>query len=349
MGLIGCKNSNSSVNIAPLPRFFAYYFNNIANSDYLCKNDMDMDCRRNTPEPTRPDERDIEYFYDENHWAGFRLRETGEVIIEPQYEAAGDFREGLASVKIDGKWGYIDLTGRMTVAPRYDMACPHWHGWPHTLQNDAGVMYIGPRYDAEGPHTPEGVALVMSNEKWGVIDREGREIIPPVYDYADYGEGRILIEKEGKCGFTDREGREIVPMRYDRASVYLGGLAMVRLDGKWGFIDLDGREIIPLRYESVDYFNNQLAPARLNGTWGYIDGNGGTAIPFVYEKALCFIDGTAGVQRNGKWGFIDGNGETVLPFVYESCYGFSNGLAAVKQDGKWGFIDPTGETVIPFV
>ena len=34
--------------------------------------------------------------------------QTGEVFAEAKYDEVGAFREGLASVKKDGKYGYID-------------------------------------------------------------------------------------------------------------------------------------------------------------------------------------------------------------------------------------------------
>ncbi|MCB0154437.1 MAG: WG repeat-containing protein, partial [Anaerolineae bacterium] len=32
---------------------------------------------------------------------------TGQVVICPQFDRAGPFSEGLASVEVDGKWGFI--------------------------------------------------------------------------------------------------------------------------------------------------------------------------------------------------------------------------------------------------
>ena len=47
---------------------------------------------------------------------------TVQTLIEPQYEAAASFNEGLAAVKQNGKWGYIDETGAMVIQPKYDWA-----------------------------------------------------------------------------------------------------------------------------------------------------------------------------------------------------------------------------------
>lgn len=37
------------------------------------------------------------------------IDKTGKIVINYQFDGAGRFSEGLARVKIDNKWGYIDL------------------------------------------------------------------------------------------------------------------------------------------------------------------------------------------------------------------------------------------------
>ncbi|WP_222708662.1 WG repeat-containing protein [Paenibacillus sp. N3.4] len=44
--------------------------------------------------------------------------------IEPQYDNADSFSEGLAWVSKDLKYGFIDKTGKEVIAPQYDNAAP---------------------------------------------------------------------------------------------------------------------------------------------------------------------------------------------------------------------------------
>ena len=46
----------------------------------------------------------------------------GNVVIEPQYEAARSFSNGFAAVKSNGKWGFIDTKGKMCIDPVFDEA-----------------------------------------------------------------------------------------------------------------------------------------------------------------------------------------------------------------------------------
>ena len=53
--------------------------------------------------------------------SGF-IDKTGRIIIEPQFEDASDFSEGLAKISIHGKYGFIDKTGRIVIKPQFDKA-----------------------------------------------------------------------------------------------------------------------------------------------------------------------------------------------------------------------------------
>ncbi|MDX6271744.1 MAG: hypothetical protein QOD28_2967, partial [Acidobacteriota bacterium] len=45
---------------------------------------------------------------------------TGKLVINPQYDAARGFEEGLALVMVERKYGFIDKRGRMVVKPQFD-------------------------------------------------------------------------------------------------------------------------------------------------------------------------------------------------------------------------------------
>ena len=48
----------------------------------------------------------------------------GQYVINPQFDNAGDFSEGLAAVEIGDRWGFIDTKGQYIVKPQFDSAGP---------------------------------------------------------------------------------------------------------------------------------------------------------------------------------------------------------------------------------
>ena len=47
---------------------------------------------------------------------------TGTIVINPQFDWAERFNDGLAHVRIGGKWGFIDKTGHYVINPQFDSA-----------------------------------------------------------------------------------------------------------------------------------------------------------------------------------------------------------------------------------
>ncbi len=48
------------------------------------------------------------------------IDKTGKVVIPLQYDYASNFSEGLALVKKDGKSGFVDKTGKAVIPLQYD-------------------------------------------------------------------------------------------------------------------------------------------------------------------------------------------------------------------------------------
>jgi len=42
------------------------------------------------------------------------------IVVFSKYEEASDFSEGLARIKLNGKWGYIDKTGKEIIPLKYE-------------------------------------------------------------------------------------------------------------------------------------------------------------------------------------------------------------------------------------
>ncbi len=53
------------------------------------------------------------------------IDKAGKVVVEPQFDRAENFSEGLAAVRVGGRrgtCGYIDKTGKFAINPQFDDA-----------------------------------------------------------------------------------------------------------------------------------------------------------------------------------------------------------------------------------
>lgn len=84
---------------------------------------------------------------------GYVEPDTLATRIPFQFEAAQPFRDGLAAVRVDGRWGYIDREGKLVIQPVWAGAAPFYGAY----------------------------AEVQINGSAGIIDRNGRVVIRPQF------------------------------------------------------------------------------------------------------------------------------------------------------------------------
>jgi hypothetical protein len=273
------------------------------------------------------------------------INKTGKVIIKPQFDDAGCFREGLAPVEKNGKWGYIDKKGNLAVDFKWD-----W-GWD---------FY-------------ENRALVMLADKWGYIDTKGAIVIEPQFDVASsFSEGlaKVGIRTERKkaienfdWGYIDKQGKWIIKQGiapvYHPVGDFNNGLAHVHiLKGYYGnnviaedgYIDKSGRVIkMPTFDAQASDFHEGLAQIRVGvdrDKYGFMNKNGEPVIAPKFDNAWHYSEGVVQIEIEEKWGFANHQGAIIIQPHFDSAGYFSEGLAPVKVKGKWGYINKSGNIVI---
>ena len=71
-----------------------------------------------------------------------------------------------------------------------------------------------------------------------------------------YTDGLACVHLNGKYGFVDLNGEEVVPPSYDYAADFSEGLACVLLDSEFGYINNKGIVAVPFRnYDWRGAFN----------------------------------------------------------------------------------------------
>ena len=194
------------------------------------------------------------------------------------------------------------------------------------------------------------------NNKFGIIDKSGREIIPCKYDIIIpcRDEGVILAQLEGKWGLFSLTGDEIVPCKYDDLLEYTDGLAAAELDGKYGFIDNQGREIIPFVYDDATSFHEGMARVGkgnlLDRRYGYVNREGQEVISCKFLFAADYSEGLASVYTEDEEElFIDKKGQVIITSEYYVAGNFDHGLAKIEENDKFGLIDKTGSVIVPCI
>jgi hypothetical protein len=130
---------------------------------------------------------------------------TGRIAIAAKFESAERFSEGLAAVALDGRHGYIDAKGEMLLAPH---------------EKPAGTV-----------HRPfrDGLAAVRGEGGVGFLDRSSKLVIPAKFSTAeDFSEGlAFACDRSLGCGYIDRTGRGVLGPGFLGGMPFKSGIAAV--------------------------------------------------------------------------------------------------------------------------
>lgn len=295
--------------------------------------------------------------------------------IKPQYEEALLFSEGLAAVKKNGKWGYIDETGKVVIPFQYDQAYTFNEGKAvvGTLSNVEDMGESG-YYDEETDEwipDPSGEHDYIYYYDAGFVDKNGKYTAFEPSGFYYTGDQKVnngsnyifyngyvwldmaretpgsLFDAEGKLveltlqgSYTDFQGNT-VPTEYEEYPWNLPvneGYAVV--DG--GYYNLNSRTLLELPEWTVD--GEELYSS------SHLPFNQGMAPVWMYN----YHDGSY------LLGFMNTSGQWVIkPFPADRYWinGVNTayrvfgetGLCMVSNlQGKYGAIDKTGKERIPF-
>ena len=139
---------------------------------------------------------------DDSGWA--YIDSTGKILVRPFIfdNAPDEFREGLARCISQNQFGFFDERGKIVVEPRYDFALPFSEGLAAVCKG----CKKNPVIDDEGK--PSDEHFIYSGGKWGYINKKGKIIIPFKYNEAgNFKNGKAIIKLDGQSLTIDKKGK----------------------------------------------------------------------------------------------------------------------------------------------
>ena len=295
-------------------------------------------------------------------------------LNDAKYDNATDFSEGLAAVKVNDKWGFIDRSGKMVIAPQFNP----WQEQFNAYFSDGLVAINLTTAKLQGKEANDA-----RGTRWGFADKTGKIVITPKFEgdyYAPphFSNGLAVIGGtfigttiatfgvHNKFGYIDKTGKLVIPEKFDEAYDFYEDLASVKIGEKYGFIDKTGKLVIAAMYDSPSYFKDGVAVVELNKLSFVIDKKNNKVFGQGYLNLSAFYEGLARFEVDGRIGFIDSKGVVKIKPTYE--YGspqsirlmyFSEGLCHFEEIndaardnknlfyGKYGYINKDGKIIIP--
>lgn len=202
-------------------------------------------------------------------------------------------------------------------------------------------------------------AVVKKNNKWGVVNPAGKELIPFIYDSLSsfYSEQNFVysgtyqkkdlydtkcyfyFKNNGKIGCIDSKGTVLIENKFDDLAYYYNKQYGIAINnGKWYIVTTKSKFEIPLS-KKIKYNNegNYILIDSLDKV-GVIDANGKIIIPFIYDNYNVY-DYTI-FKKGNKFGRIDSLGNIILPFKYDTIVPTKQLNHYFTLEGsRWTFVD----------
>ena len=215
---------------------------------------------------------------------------------------------------------------------------------------------------------------LYANNKWGVINQDGEQVIIPSY------QEMIVIPNKEKdvfiCTFNIDETTGIYETKalnskneqilagYEQIEAlenfdengnvwYESNILKIKQNGKYGLIDLIGKELLPAEYDEITVLKgieNSII-IKKDGKVGLVNNRGsvivGTEYAEIKNLGNTYKEGYITVNQEGKYGVISTTKKQVLENQYEEIVQKSLGeYYLVKQEGKQKLIDSKGNTLV---
>lgn len=308
-----------------------------------------------------------------SHLYGFQ-NAKGVWIIAPRFQKAYPFSEGVrrcAVVKLDSRWGCIDIDGHMVVRNIFATAEAAEAAGREWVRNDEPGKWVFPaRNPADG--------------RWGYVNYYGQWKFQPIYESAEVYRGNepmcyAPVKSEGRWGCIDGKGILIINTIFlteeeadEAGRQWVGGhlYDIWRMPtqhprtNRWGYVNYLGRWVIEAKYEACIHFGAdnkyRYTQVLLDGRWGNIDRDGAVVSECIFaseeDAAYALVQYEHGRPvdewllpqchpSTHKWGWVDQRGEWAIAPRYEEVSHFANDtgrFATAKIDGLWASIDRGG-------
>lgn len=323
----------------------------------------------------------------------------GKTVLPFVYDVISEPLGGVVKARKNKKFGLMTMSAKQISPFAYDYislsgdgkTCIAKKGEFYTLLDPVSGKELTPLKYTYLYNENNYIRTTITNangETYGIIDKEGKECIPCIYNRIDYYKNNVaIVEGNYRRYGLVACGKELTRVAYDRLVAIKGGLFIGQSDmGEDQLLDSLGKTIvsIPKEFRIISYCDNGFLQLKGKDKKTITDGsktlftfspeasimyqNGlfiernkaftnlynikGDTISQNEYTSLSFLDNSDNLliaTKEGKTGIIDASNKVIIPFEYDKIYWMSkNNHIRVVKDGKCGMIDLNDKVVIPF-
>lgn len=237
-----------------------------------------------------------------------------------------------------GLYGYVDEKGKYVIQPQYEKAFP-FNG---------------------------GVARVMSDNQWVLINDRGKRITKNAYhEIGEFRNGVAVVtlrettrQSSALNGLINDKGQEVIKPLYPfftpdpNHNVFIlgkdgaagkGGRSQI----EFGVMNRKGEAVIPLRYTAIREQQFRVFAVKSgDDRWQAFNAAGQPLFNGSYSDIKDFDEELATVKKDGRWGILHASGREVVKPNYRSIVKRSRHNYELTGFTQWKVVNQKKETVL---
>lgn len=242
--------------------------------------------------------------FSSNKHRGYFNANDGTVIVEPKYEHAWIFSDGVAAVEEDGKIKFIDSTGKIVI--------------------DNGIKY-DPERDGYVFHGGYLAVYSDENSKYGLMDTKGKMVLPIENDYVEISNSLThwRVSKDGLWAVYDKNMNQIIPFMDGCPYIWDNTIDVTMSDNTLRKYDLSGNLINDFYVSNVrmlEYDTEEMYFVKSNSQENE-DECSDELEPWQHKRAVAHLRSYE--AGNGHEGLMTAEGHIVTMPLYENIEAIS--------------------------
>jgi len=249
------------------------------------------------------------------------MNAKGKVVIEPKYDAIGEFKEyGYAVMQREGRVGLLNKFGREIIPAEYD---------------DIKIL-------------DSLIFAVLDASDWAVVNIQGKIILKNGYEQVHIWKGEFIgFRKNRKWGLADTNGKVLSTAKYDEIDLFEDNFFLTKIGEKKGLLSVDGKEILGNDSDEIELYNSNLFFFYKNKKWGAVNQNGELLIRPSFQSFFTLSENFIKLVSNSRvYLYSVSNQQMITKGEYETYYPFSKKYVLAKNNRKIGLLNTLGNEIL---
>ena len=335
--IVGVKNEEGKIQYG--------YIN--SNREQFLETDFDRVYRMNNIK----DDENVYLVAEKN--GNIQLYKNDKLLLDNNYQAINYNEDSkLLILQKDNKYGVTDLNGKQILNVDYDQIQIPGNYIIATKNGNSETFDLSGTKQENLQFTNilmtnnENYNIsIDTNDKYGVISKDGNTIIENKYNYIQYLFDNYFIVggDSGKSGIINDKGEELLPINYEVIQKLDNSDIIQALTGNT--LELYNKQIgkiVSMENGKLEINNNYIKVYSTTQT-EYVGLDGSLKSDFdIFPDNTLFAS-----EKDGMWGFVDKNNNVKIDYQYDKVTELNElGFAGIKKDGKWGVIDKEGNIIL---